>query len=213
MLNWFDHLFEHYGAAAIALGAGLEGEAAVTAGGFLAQRGLIDPRSAALCAFLGSFAVDQALFLSARFHRERAYLQRLLRRPAIGRALGLIDRHPTLFCLVFRFLYGLRIAGPLAIGVSSVPVRRFVVLNAISAAIWAATFTYLGFRFGAAVTGTALTFAKSHVPLLAGVLAIVVAVAGALWVLRRRKATKAGSEVVALPEDPPKAASQAASSA
>lgn len=76
MSGWFDHLFMPYGAVAVALGAGLEGEAAVTAGGFLAHRGLIYLRVAALCTFLGSFVVDQALFLSPRFQWERPYLQR-----------------------------------------------------------------------------------------------------------------------------------------
>ncbi len=193
MLNGFNHLFEHYGAVAIALGAGLEGEAAVTAGGFLAHRGLIDPRLAALSAFVGSLAVDQLLFLSSRFHRERAYLQRFLQRRAVARALGLIERRPILFCIVFRFLYGLRIAGPLAIGGSTVPVRRFFPLNVISAAIWAMTFTYLGFRFGAAVLDTVVNFAAAHVRLVGSVLTMLVAVAGFIRFVQGRRAARACS--------------------
>ena len=185
MLSWFDHLFAHYGAIAIALGAGLEGEAAVTAGGFFAHRGLIDVRLAAFGAFAGSFVVDQILFLSSRFGRERAYLQRLKQRPSVGRALGWIERRPTLFCIVFRFMYGLRIAGPLAIGISKVPVRRFIVLNAMSAAIWAVTFTYLGLQFGAAITDKARYFVTSHMLLFLCAVAIVSVCS--FLVIRRRK--------------------------
>lgn len=185
MSGWFDLLFMQYGAVAVALGAGLEGEAAVRAGGFLAHRGLIDLRVAALCAFLGSFVVDQALFLSARFQRERPYLQRARQRQAFGRALRLIERHPTTFCIVFRFMYGLRIAGPLAIGVSAVPIPRFIVLNAVSAMIWAAAFSYLGFRFGVAITGKILTFATDHAPIL--IAAVLVAIAGGVWVFQRHR--------------------------
>lgn len=191
MLSWADHLLSQYGAIAIALGAGLEGEAAVTAGGFLAHRGVIDLRMVVFCAFLGSFVVDQGLFLSARFQRERAYIQRARKRPAFGRALNMIERHPTLFCFVFRFLYGLRIAGPLAIGVSAVPIRRFALLNAMSAAIWAATFSYLGFRFGATITNKAITFALNHTLILVAALSILIV--GVLWIFWRTKAAEASA--------------------
>lgn len=175
MLTWFEQLFAQYGALAVALGAGLEGEAAVTAGGFLAHRGLIDLRLAMLSAFLGSFAVDQVLFLVARFQNKRALVQRARAKPAFVRALGMIERHPAMFCIVFRFLYGLRIVGPLAIGVSGVPVRRFIILNALSAVLWAITFTCLGFRFGAAVTDRVAAFVAGRLPLLGGAVTLIIA--------------------------------------
>lgn len=43
-----------------------------------------------------------------------------------------------------RFMYGLRILGPIVIGVSDVPAWRFVLFNAIGAAIWALLITALG---------------------------------------------------------------------
>ena len=197
VLAWFEHLFAQYGALAVALGAGLEGEAAVTAGGFLAHRGLIDLRLAIVSAFLGSFAVDQLLFLVARFQRERPFIQRARARPAFARALGMIERQPTLFCVVFRFLYGLRIAGPLAVGVSGVPVRRFVILNALSAILWATTFSYLGFRFGAAVTAQVGAFVTGRPLLVAG---IILAASVSILLIVRHKALHSHRE--ANPPDP-----------
>jgi membrane protein DedA with SNARE-associated domain len=144
----FEHLIRLYGGLAIFLGAALEGEAAVTTGGFLAHRNLVDPYVAAACAFAGSFAADQLVFFLARYHRENRFVVRFRARPAFARALKFIERRPLVFCTAFRFIYGMRIAGPMAIGVSQVPARLFVVLNAISAAIWASTFTYIGYRFG-----------------------------------------------------------------
>ena len=185
MLNWFTHFFEQYGAFAIALGAGLEGEAAVTAGGYFAHRGLIDLKLTAFSAFLGSFIVDQALFLLARYQRDHWFVRAARKRSAFVRALQTIDRHPAVFCLVFRFLYGLRIAGPLALGVSDVPARRFIVLNAASAALWAATFSYLGYRFGAAITDRLLSFVTDHAPAIA--LAAGVVVLCGVTILRYRK--------------------------
>jgi membrane protein DedA with SNARE-associated domain len=48
-------------------------------------------------------------------------------------------------------MYGLRILGPIVIGMSEVPAWRFVVFNAIGAVIWAVTITALGFLFGHAL--------------------------------------------------------------
>jgi membrane protein DedA with SNARE-associated domain len=133
---------------AVFLGAGLEGEAAVTTGGYMAHRGLIDPYVAAICAFMGSFTADQIVFLLARYHRENAFIQRVRQRPVFARAIDIIERRPMFFCTAFRFIYGMRTAGPIAIGISKVPTRLFVLLNALSASIWAAIFTFIGYRFG-----------------------------------------------------------------
>ncbi|MDB5700567.1 MAG: DedA family protein [Sphingomonadales bacterium] len=144
----FDHLIRVYGGLAVFAGAALEGEAAVTAGGFLAHRGMINPYLAAACAFAGSVAADQIVFFIARFHRENRFIERTRQRPAFTRAIRFIETRPVLFCTVFRFIYGMRIAGPIAIGVSRVPTLQFVLLNLISAALWASIFTFIGYRFG-----------------------------------------------------------------
>jgi membrane protein DedA with SNARE-associated domain len=144
----FDHLIRVYGGLAVFLGAALEGEAAVTTGGFLAHRNLISPYVAGACAFAGSLAADQIVFFLARYHRENRFIERARRRPAFARAIQFIERRPVLFCTAFRFIYGMRIAGPIAIGVSQVPTRQFILLNAMSAAVWASIFTFIGYRFG-----------------------------------------------------------------
>jgi membrane protein DedA with SNARE-associated domain len=144
----FDHLIRVYGGLAVFLGAFFEGEAAVTAGGFLAHRGMIDPYVAFACAFAGSFTADQIVFLLARYHRENRWIVRARERPAFTRAITFIETRPRLFCTAFRFIYGMRIAGPIAIGVSQVPIRQFILLNSMSAAVWAAIFTFIGYRFG-----------------------------------------------------------------
>ena len=66
-------------------------------------------------------------------------------------ALGLIERYPIGFILSFRFLYGLRAAGPVAVGVTRIPTTLFALLNALGALIWAAVFVGVGYVFGPAV--------------------------------------------------------------
>ncbi|WCT74968.1 DedA family protein [Sphingomonas naphthae] len=168
-----EQFLSHYGLAAVALGAAFEGETAVIAGGLLAHRGLWPLGGAMLAAFLGSFAADQMFFAVGRTCRGMAWVQRLQRRAAFAKALDVFHRHPTGFILAFRFLYGLRIVSPVAIGTTRIPARRFLALNLIAAAIWAPLFTILGYSFG---KGLERWFGGRHVPLWAvgvGVLALV----------------------------------------
>jgi membrane protein DedA with SNARE-associated domain len=55
----------------------------------------------------------------------------------VAKAERLLNRFRTLLILIFRFLYGLRAVTPFVIGMSTVPTRTFVLLNAIGALVWA----------------------------------------------------------------------------
>lgn len=144
-------LIQRLGPAGVALGAGLEGETAVVLGGAAARHGLFNPVAAALAAFIGSFVADQLVFWASRHERDHPLVHKWCAKPAVGRALHFLERHPRLFCFGFRFVYGFRIAGPAAVGLSAVAGRTFIVLNALSAALWAGVFTWAGYRFGKAL--------------------------------------------------------------
>jgi len=184
-------LVHDLGLPGVAIGAGVEGETAVIIGGALARHGAFNPFLAAAAAMLGSFAADQIFFFLGRSQRGGATVTRIAAKPVFDRALRLIERHPVLFCLAFRFVYGFRIAGPVAIGVSRVATGRFVALNAVSATVWAALFTALGWRFGPAlerVLRALLTPGHlAAVALLAGIAALI------FVVVRRRRTAVAGS--------------------
>src|SRR4051812_3894335 len=107
-------LIHRFGALGVGLGAGLEGETAVVLGGLLARHGAFAPLAAALAAWLGSFAADQIFFGLGRSQRDGKLVRRVSARPAFRRALTFVERHPLLFCLGFRFVYGFRVAGPVA---------------------------------------------------------------------------------------------------
>jgi len=144
-------LIARYGLAAIFLGAGIEGETSAIAGGVLAHRHLI-PLSAAIdAASLGSCVADQLFFAAGRYFRENRRVRVMAEKPAFKKALVTFEHHPTLFVIGFRFLYGLRTVSPAAIGTSHIRTRKFVLLNALSAAIWGALFTGIGYGFGGGI--------------------------------------------------------------
>ena len=109
-------LVQHYGLLALLIGAGLEGEAVVVAGGLLAHQGLFPLPGAMAAAACGSFAADQGWFAAGRRLRDRPWVQRVRARPAFARALALLERYPRGFIFAFRFIYGFGRSAPLRSG-------------------------------------------------------------------------------------------------
>ena len=168
-------LIQHYGYAAVAIGTFLEGETVLLLGGAAASRGHLGLPWVIVVATVASFAGDQSFFWMGRAYGP-ALLQRF---PKLGagtaRARVLLERHNTPVILSVRFLYGLRIAGPLAIGMSGVGRLRFFVLNLIGALVWACVIAALGYGTGQALASVLGTIDAEEIWTLG-----VVLVAGAL---------------------------------
>lgn len=175
-----------YGVAAIALGAGLEGETAVVTGGILAHQGLIGWPATLVAAAVGSFLADQIFFTIGRRSRDGRWVRKLRQRRVYMRVTKMMERYPVGFIFAFRFLYGLRTISPVALGTSKVSTRLFVAVNAASAACWASIFVGIGYLFGEAFQELAARYRPSlrHI-LMAAALVMVAAAIGwgvrALW--------------------------------
>lgn len=146
-----EQLIAAYGYWAVLIGTFLEGETILVLGGYAAHRGWLDLPLVILAAFGGSFGGDELYFLIGRRH-GRAFLAK---RPAwerkTERASLLLRRHQNAVIFGSRFLYGLRVVIPFAIGMSGVSPRRFVVLNFLGAAVWAVAFGLGGYCLGEAM--------------------------------------------------------------
>ncbi len=182
-----------YGYWAILIGTFLEGETILVLGGLAAHMGYMDLTGVILAAFAGSLCGDQLFFFLGR--RHSAFL--LNRRPSwkskLERANHLIDRFQTPLILGFRFLYGLRTVMPFAIGISRVPVLRFVLLNAIGAIVWAAVVAGGGYLFGNALEGL-LGNIRHYEKMLFALVAVAGVVVWALHLLRRRRKAVRGAK-------------------
>jgi membrane protein DedA with SNARE-associated domain len=170
-----------FGPLAIALGAAVEGQTAVIAGGVMAREQILSPAVVVFAAALGSGILDYLLFVLGRSFRHTRWVKKVAAKPAFDKALVLIERYPAGFILSFRFLYGLRAAGPVAVGVSGVSTRKFAVLNAIAAGIWAGAFVAIGYAFGPAVM-TLLEGIFAHAaPVALGVGAVLLVAGFGVW--------------------------------
>lgn len=174
-------LVADWGLAAVAAGAGIEGETAAVLGGVFAHEGYWPWWAAAMAAMAGSFVIDQTCFHAGRHWRDHPRIVRLRRTRAYARALAAFEKHPIGFIFAFRFLYGLRTVSPLAIGTSAIRARRFVVANLAAAAVWATIFTGVGYAFGRAFERW-IGLLKPH---LFWLLALGLAVALVVWGVHR----------------------------
>lgn len=173
-----------YGYLAVFIGTLLEGETLLVAAGFAAHRGLLDLPLVVLVAAVGGTLGDQLAFLIGRWKGE-ALIDRF---PALARHKPRVDdllrRHAVVLTLFVRFLYGLRIAGPVLLGSSRMPVLRFAVLNIIGAVLWATVVAGPGYAFGLAINA-AIANVKRIEELL---LVAIVALGGLFWLWHRARA-------------------------
>ncbi len=190
MIDFLHYLVERFGLIAVFAGCLAEGESAAIFGGFFAHQQVFAVWHTVADAFAGAFLGDTALFLAGRRFADHPRVLALRARPGFSHAHALVERHPNIFILTNRFIYGLRMVGGVAAGLSSVPVPRFLALNAASALVWACIFVSLGYFFGAGaehLIGDALV---KHQRLLIGV-ALAVAVTGiGLWLGHRYLRTR-----------------------
>lgn len=138
-------LLEQYGYLAVFVGSLAEGESVLLLGGFAAHRGYLELPWVIATAFTASVISDQIYFQIGRRHGARIQMRRPKLRTRIETALGLIERRGTWIVLGMRFMWGLRIALPLAIGMSGMNARRYFKLDLLAAAIWSMLFATLGY--------------------------------------------------------------------
>ncbi|EGC6937701.1 DedA family protein [Salmonella enterica] len=178
-------LITHYGYAALVIGSMAEGETVTLLGGVAAHQGLLKFPLVAAAVALGGMMSDQLLYLLGR-----CYGGKILRRfpryhTKIRRAQKMIQRHPYLFVIGTRFMYGFRVVGPLLIGASRLPPKIFLPLNIVGALIWALLFTTLGY-LGGEVIAPWLHDLDQHLRHGVWLILAIVLVVGVRWWLKRR---------------------------
>ncbi|EDD5205025.1 DedA family protein [Salmonella enterica] len=178
-------LITHYGYAALVIGSMAEGETVTLLGGVAVHQGLLKFPLVAAAVALGGMMGDQLLYLLGR-----CYGGKILRRfpryhTKIRRAQKMIQRHPYLFVIGTRFMYGFRVVGPLLIGASRLPPKIFLPLNIVGALIWALLFTTLGY-LGGEVIAPWLHDLDQHLRHGVWLILAIVLVVGVRWWLKRR---------------------------
>ena len=172
-------LLHTYGYVLIFAGTLLEGETLLLLGGLFAHQGYLNLAGVMLTAFVAAVCGDQMFFHIGRHHAKRLLDRFPKLRDRVNLALHRVERHQVKVVLSMRFLWGLRIALPIALGLTTMKRSRYFAFNLISAAVWACTISLLGYGAGRVISRV---FADLHRYELwiAGVL-VAAAVVALIW--------------------------------
>ncbi|AZC21479.1 MULTISPECIES: DedA family protein [Pseudomonas] len=182
---------QDFGYFALFLGTFFEGETILVLAGFLAFRGYMDINLVMVVAFFGSYAGDQLWYFLGRKHGRKLLARRPRWQMMGDRALEHIRKHPDIWVLSFRFVYGLRTVMPVAIGLSGYPPGRYLLLNGIGAAIWAVALAQAAFHFGAVMEGMLGSIKKYELWVLGALLVL----GFCLWLRRRFKNARLAKQI------------------
>lgn len=184
-----DHLSQfvsEYGYWAVVFGCLLEGETLLVLAGFAARQGYLSlPLVMAIAAASGALS-DTFFFWLGRRHGTAV----LARWPRIGgyraQVNGGLARWGSGIVVGVRFMYGMRIAGPVLLGISDLAWQRFVAFNLLGAAVWAALVGGAGWVFGHAAEALLGHLRHIELRLAAGLALATLAWGGWRWWHRRR---------------------------
>jgi len=146
-----EQLIHSFGYLALLIGALMEGETILVLAGFAAHLGYLKLPKVILIASLATTLCDQFVYFMGSIYGQRFLEWWPAFKARTTRFRTLLKRYQNLAVVGFRFMYGMRIVAPFVIGMSGIAVPRFVILNIISAFIWATVFSVGGFFFGAAL--------------------------------------------------------------
>ena len=170
-----ERLIAHYGYLALIFGSFADGTPIMLFGGFAAHRGwLVLAPFVILTGAIGNFIAASAWFFVIRAIGE----QILTRRPdwakQVAKVRPLLDRWEVPVILGVRFVPGVATTGLIAVALSSISARRFLLLNAVAAVLWATTFGVLGYLLGNSVVWLLGEVERYEKPIALALLAITV---------------------------------------
>lgn len=181
----FNSLIEHYGTLGILLVTTIEGEFGPLIGGSLAKLGKLGLGPLLLACWFGATLSTTVFFAIGRSQRDGRLVHRVTERRAFALALKWIDRHPRLFCFVYRFIYGMRIVGPVTISLSNVRWQTFVLINTAASLLWAILGLAVGWYVGPGAARMIGYYFSERPYLAASIVAIVLLVGIISWRARR----------------------------
>jgi len=180
-----NHWIASYGVLGVFLAAAIEGELGVVIGGAMAHLGEMNALQVILAAWAAAFLSTEIFFTLGRSQRDHRWVHKVTDKRGFTLAIKWIDRHPTLFALFYRFVYGMRIVGPVALSLSHISARRFALFNLCTALIWAFVGVALGWLFGPELAQLVRTWFTPQRFVIASVVATALLIGIIAWRARR----------------------------
>ena len=196
-LNVVAPYLDHYSYWAVLLlvmledfGIPVPGETILIAAAIFAGAGRLNVVVVGLVGFVAAVIGDNIGFAIGHFGGRALALRWgkyvFLTEERLAKAEYFFDHHGARIIVVARFIEGLRQANGIIAGISGMHWRRFVVFNALGAALWVGTWVTLGYVAGNHI-GTIYHYVNEY-SLYALIAAVVLAATFIIWhVVRRRR--------------------------
>ncbi len=202
VLHSLEPTLNQYGYLAVAalvlledFGVPVPGETVLILGAVYAGAGRLNVFLVALLGFLAAVAGDNIGFAIGHFggrpliERYGRYI--LLTPERIDKTTSFFERHGGKIIIVARFIEGLRQANGIIAGISGLHWLKFVIFNAIGAALWVGVWVSIGYFSGSHIDSIYNTAAQYSTYLAVAVALLILA-----WIARtmvRRRARAADS--------------------
>ena len=174
-------LFSHYGYLMLLVGSLGEGMPIMLFGGFAAHRGWLELiPSVIVVGALGNALAQSIWFFGARRVGDKILEKRTDWAAGAERIGRLLKKWEAPVIIGSRFIPGMSSAALVAVALSEISAKRFLILNMIGALIWAASLGVLGYILGQAVEGLIGDMKSYEKPA-----AVVLLFATAIWVAWR----------------------------
>ena len=201
-LNALSGTLEHYGLWAIGLlitledfGVPVPGETILIAGAIFAGAGRINIVALGVVAFVAAVTGDNIGFAIGHFGGRALALRFgkyvFLTEERLDKAERFFDRRGSIVITFARFVEGLRQANGIIAGITGMHWLRFVVFNAIGAALWVGTWVTVGYFAGNNITTVYHYITLYSYYVLAGLVVLIVGYI--VWRRRRRHAAAAAA--------------------
>jgi membrane protein DedA with SNARE-associated domain len=218
-LNALSGTLQHYGLWAIGLlitledfGVPVPGETILIAGAIFAGAGKINVVALAVVAFVAAVTGDNIGFAIGHFGGRALALRFgkyvFLTEERLNKAERFFDRRGSIVITFARFVEGLRQANGIIAGITGMHWLRFLLFNAIGAALWVGTWVTIGYFAGNNITTVYHYITLYSYYVLAGLAVLIVGYI--VW--RRRRRRRAAASAAGQTDEAPEgsSASQAA---
>jgi membrane protein DedA with SNARE-associated domain len=199
VLHSLEPALDRYGYLAVAgfvmiedFGVPVPGEAILILGAVYAGTGRLNVFAVALVGFVAAVLGDNIGFAIGHFG-GRPLIERygryvLITRERLDKATNFFERQGAKVVVAARFVEGLRQANGIIAGISGMHWLRFLIFNAIGAALWVAVWTSVGYLSGSHIDTIYSTATRYDAYLAIGVGALII-----LYVARWLKRSKTRS--------------------
>jgi membrane protein DedA with SNARE-associated domain len=201
-LNALSGTLQHYGLWAIGLlitledfGVPVPGETILIAGAIFAGAGRINIVALGVVAFVAAVTGDNIGFAIGHFGGRALALRFgkyvFLTEERLDKAEAFFDRRGSIVITFARFVEGLRQANGIIAGITGMHWLRFLVFNAIGAALWVGTWVTVGYFAGNNITTIYHYITLYSYYVLAGLVVLIVGYI--VWRRRRRRRAAASA--------------------